>query len=728
MDHNQHNLQNAPAVSTMEVQKLTDWTKEPTVLDLKDDLQAAKPSHDDQSRKIGHWNDLRNITGTVKMGKIKGRSSVQPKLIRRQAEWRYSALSEPFLSSDKLFNVDPRTFEDKFAADQNELLLNYQFDTKLNKVNFIDEYIRTNVDEGTAVTRVGWERITEPRMKEVPIFQYMSIVHEEEMQMLQQAAQMKEENPNGYLDLPEELRASVDYMAETGTPVSASIVGTEQVQEDKIIENHPTVEILHPDNVFLDPTANGDYTKANFIVISYETSKAELIKDGRFKNLDHVNWSANSVLAEPDHYSSTPLDYATKDDLRKKVVAYEYWGNIDIEGKDTLTPITATWIGDTMVRMALNPFPDQKPPFVISTYLPVKRKVFGEPDAEILEDNQAILGALTRGMVDSMGRSANAQQGFSKNFLDVTNKRRFDAGKDYEFNQGSDPRTNIYQHTYPEIPQSAVTMINLQNQEAEALSGVKAFAGGVSGDSYGDVATGIKGALDASSKREMNILRRMASGIRAIGSKIAAMNAVFLSEEEVVRVTNKKFVPVRREDLKGNFDLKVDISTAEVDEQKSNDLGFMLQTMGPKMAPAMSQMILGEIADLKRMPVLAEQIRRFKPEPDPMEEQLKMLEMEKLKMEVAKLQSEVELNNARAMEVETEAVLQKIEAENESNGINHKRALQIQKGQANGNASLEVTKSLLKPTKEGEKAPDVETAIGYNQLAKMLDTPAPQPE
>ncbi|MBL4703245.1 MAG: hypothetical protein JKY54_01910 [Flavobacteriales bacterium] len=712
----------------MEVQKLTDWTKEPTVLDLKDDLQAAKPSHDDQSRKIGHWNDLRNITGTVKMGKIKGRSSVQPKLIRRQAEWRYSALSEPFLSSDKLFNVDPRTFEDKFAADQNELLLNYQFDTKLNKVNFIDEYIRTNVDEGTAVTRVGWERITEPRMKEVPIFQYMSIVHEEEMQMLQQAAQMKEENPNGYLDLPEELRASVDYMAETGTPVSASIVGTEQVQEDKIIENHPTVEILHPDNVFLDPTANGDYTKANFIVISYETSKAELIKDGRFKNLDHVNWSANSVLAEPDHYSSTPLDYATKDDLRKKVVAYEYWGNIDIEGKDTLTPITATWIGDTMVRMALNPFPDQKPPFVISTYLPVKRKVFGEPDAEILEDNQAILGALTRGMVDSMGRSANAQQGFSKNFLDVTNKRRFDAGKDYEFNQGSDPRTNIYQHTYPEIPQSAVTMINLQNQEAEALSGVKAFAGGVSGDSYGDVATGIKGALDASSKREMNILRRMASGIRAIGSKIAAMNAVFLSEEEVVRVTNKKFVPVRREDLKGNFDLKVDISTAEVDEQKSNDLGFMLQTMGPKMAPAMSQMILGEIADLKRMPVLAEQIRRFKPEPDPMEEQLKMLEMEKLKMEVAKLQSEVELNNARAMEVETEAVLQKIEAENESNGINHKRALQIQKGQANGNASLEVTKSLLKPTKEGEKAPDVETAIGYNQLAKMLDTPAPQPE
>ncbi|WP_423790334.1 portal protein [Listeria monocytogenes] len=36
-----------------------------------------------------------------------GRSKVKPKLIRRQAEWRYASLSEPMLSAEKLFDVAP---------------------------------------------------------------------------------------------------------------------------------------------------------------------------------------------------------------------------------------------------------------------------------------------------------------------------------------------------------------------------------------------------------------------------------------------------------------------------------------------------------------------------------------------------------------------------------------------------------------------------------------------
>src|SRR5690606_39118291 len=128
--------------------------------------------------------------------------------------------------------------------------------------------------------------------------------------------------------------------------------------------------------------------------------------------------------------------------------------------------------------------------------------------------------------------------------------------------------------------QSAIVMLQMQNQEAEALTGVKAFSGGLSGDAYGEVATGIKSVLDAATKREMAILRRLASGLVQVGKKICAMNAIFLSETEVVRVTNEQFVEVRREDLAGNFDLKVDISTAEVDNNKAQDLAFMLQTMG----------------------------------------------------------------------------------------------------------------------------------------------------
>ena len=89
--------------------RLTDWKKEPSVSDLRADLDAARPEHDSKISKINHWNSVLKVEGKSKPPKIKGRSSVQPRLVRRQAEWRYSALTEPFLSNQKLFSVTPVT-------------------------------------------------------------------------------------------------------------------------------------------------------------------------------------------------------------------------------------------------------------------------------------------------------------------------------------------------------------------------------------------------------------------------------------------------------------------------------------------------------------------------------------------------------------------------------------------------------------------------------------------
>ena len=94
-------MENEQAPSS-DVVRLTDWAKEPDIKDLKFDLENARPSHQLQMGKIAHWNNLMKISGASKIKPKPGRSSVQPKLIRRQAEWRYSALSEPFLGSNKI--------------------------------------------------------------------------------------------------------------------------------------------------------------------------------------------------------------------------------------------------------------------------------------------------------------------------------------------------------------------------------------------------------------------------------------------------------------------------------------------------------------------------------------------------------------------------------------------------------------------------------------------------
>ena len=714
------------AVNPAMAPAITDWANEPDVRTLKEDLEASKSSHDTHVTNVQRWRDLMAGKGKAAPKKVPGRSSVQPKLIRRQAEWRYSALTEPFLGSDKIFDVDPVTFEDEDAAKQNELVLNWQFRTKINRVRFVDEFVRTNVDEGSAVVRVGWARQTIKVKEEVAQFTFVMPESEQDVAMLEQAILLQRENPREYNDLPEELRAAVDFFEETQQPSIAIRSGTQMVEVEKVVDNRPTLELVAPENVYIDPSCGGDLNKAMFVIVSFETSKAELLKAGdRYKNLEYVNWENASVLATTDHESKTPQTFNFKDTLRKRIVAYEYWGYYDVDGNDTLTPIVATWVGDTMIRMERNPFPDERPPFVVTNYMPIKRELMGEPDAELLEDNQNILGALTRGMIDLMGRSANSQQGMAKGMLDPLNRRRYENGQDYEFNPNMNPAQNIIEHKYPEIPTSAYNMLQLQNQEAEALTGVKSFSGGMSGEAYGDVAAGIRGVLDASSKREMAILRRLAKGMTEIGEKMIAMNGEFLSEEEVVRVTNSEFVKVKREDLAGNFDLTVDISTAEVDNQKAQDLGFMLQTIGPNMDFSMTQMILAEIADLKRMPALAERIRKFKPTPDPLIEKAKELEVLKLQKEIEKIQSDIDKNRAETVKKYAEADKTNLDVVEQETGTKHERDMEKQKGQAEGNQNLEVTKALLKTRKNsmgGEEPGNVEAAIGWNEMSKRLPT------
>lgn len=702
--------------------KLTNWNNEPSIYDLKNDFTLAQSFHDEQETKIHHWRNVINVEGEAAPKKMEGRSSVQPRLIRRQAEWRYSALSEPFLNTDKIFRVLPRTFEDEEAAMQNEILLNYQFDTKLHKVKFIDDVIRTTVNDGTCIIRTGWDRVTKTVEKEVPVYEYYEDNSPEYLQVLQQAQAIFEQNPREFEEqVPEEVKQALTYLNETGLTTRVVVSGFQVVEDEELVTNQPVAEIINNANVYLDPTCDGNIDRAMFIIVSFETNKAELVKQNRYKNLNQVNWDSSSYDADGQHETTSDTSFKFNDTPRKKVVAYEYWGYYDIHGTDELVPIVATWIGDTIIRMEENPYPDRKLPFIFIPYLPLIRSAYGEPDAALLEDNQRIMGALTRGMIDLLGKSANGQQGMAKGMLDSINQRKFDAGDNYQFNPGFNPLQSYIEHKYPEVPQSAFLLLQLQNQEAEALTGIKSFSGGISGDAYGQVAAGIRGALDSASKREMAILRRIARGICEVGERFIAMNSEFLSDKEVVRITNRKYIPINREDLKGNFDLKVDIATAEMDNAKAQDLGFMLQTIGPNLDPTLTTTILAEIAELKRMPALAEKLRRWQPQPDPAAEQMKQLQLQEQELKNQKLQSEVMLNQSKAQDIDTQSQINIMDAQQEFNGTKHQRDMEKQSAQAEANKSLEVTKSLLKPIKEGESAPDTQAALGYNYLSKRYN-------
>jgi hypothetical protein len=669
----------------------TNWNNEPTVRDLKQDLEDAKPTHDNQVSKIRVWLDNLNITGTAKRPKVKGRSSITPKLIRKQAEWRYASLSEPFLDTEDIFNTDPVTHEDKDGAIQNGLVLNNQFNTKIDKVNFIDEYVRTAVDEGTVICRVGWDFEEEKRTVEEPVIGWVPSQNPEVLQMFQQIHDMALTSPQNIMQLSPEERAFYEASLVNGVPVEEGEVGTREVEKLVTVKNHPTVEVCDYRNIISDPSCKGDLEKARFIIYSFETSLSELKKEGKYKNLDKINIENSSVLNEADHATAEEIgDFNFSDKPRKRFVAFEYWGFWDINGDGMVQPIVATWVGNTLIRLEENPFPDKQLPFISAQYLPVRKSIYGEPDGELLEDNQEIIGAVTRGMIDIMGRSANGQVGTKKGALDITNRRKFDKGMDYEFNSNEDPRQAIFMHTYPEIPRSAEFMLGMQNAEAESLTGVKAFSNGITGNALGDTVGGQINALDATAKRELGILRRLAKGIKKIGRKFMSMNGEFLEEEEIIRITNGEFVKIRRDDLAGYFDLKLTISTAEADDAKAKELSFMLQTMGNNMDAEMSQMILADIARLRKMPELEKKIKDYTPQPDPVAQEKAILEVELLKAQIANEGAKAQENTvdvdlktaktkveqAKARNLESKSDLQDLDFLETETGTKHSRDLE----------------------------------------------------
>lgn len=685
-------------------ERLVDWKNPPKLADLKADLLEAKPFHDAHKSKVLQWLDNLRVEGSAKPKSPKGNSAIQPKLIRKQAEWRYPALSDPFLSSPDVFNVYPVSWEDTRAAAQNQALLNYQFNTRIDKVKFVDDYVRAAVDEGTVIVRVGWEFEEELYEDDFPQVQYQ--VNPAVAPLHEELARKKAESPSEYeLDVPEELKMAHEMTIEQGVPVEPIITGYQRETRSRIVKNQPTVEVCDINNVIVDPTCNGDLDKASFVIFSFEANVAMLKKDGKYKNLDKIGTKNHSVLADPDHSSSTPnSNFQFRDKTRQKFVVYEYWGYWDIDGSGVLKPIVAAWVDDVLIRLEENPFPDRKVPFVMVPYLPKRKALYGEPDGELLEDNQKILGAVTRGMIDLMAKSANGQTGIRKDMLDTTNRRRFDQGQDYEFNANVDPRQGVHMHTYPEIPASAQFMVQMQNMEAESLTGVKAFTGGISGAGLGDTAAGVRGALDAASKRELAILRRLSNGIIKIGRKIIAMNREFLSEKEVVRVTNEEFVVVRRDDLPGNFDLRLSISTAEEDNNKAQELAFMLQTMGNSVDASMSRMLLAEIAKLRKMPELAKRIETFQPQPDPLQQRMQELQVQLLE---AQLQNELAqaqdrqasaqqklaqggLNQAKAMNLQADTDKKNLDYIEQESGVTQERALQLHGEQARSQAKLKL--------------------------------------
>lgn len=580
---------------------------------LKADLKAAEILKREQDTAIYKWRAEYN--GEPYGNEQKGKSAIVSRDIKKQSEWQHATIVDPFVSTSDVIKCTPITFEDTQAARQNELLLNTQFCRKFDRYNFMSKAVKVLDQEGTLVVQTGWDY----EDKEVTTMAEMVITDE----------------------------------------YGREVIVEQEVTETVVVKNQPTAKVCRNHDVYIDPTCQDNLDNAQFVIYRYETDMSTLKKDGRYKNLDKVS---NASIDDYD-YTNTPADptyFKFNDEPRKKIIVYEYWGNYDVDGDGIAEPIVCSWIKDTIIRLQSNPYPDGKPPFIVVPFNSIPFKIHGEANAELIGDNQKVKTAIIRGIIDNMAQSNNGQVAVRKGALDQINRKKFIAGQNFEFNGTPN---DFWQGSYNAIPGSAFDMIGLMNNEIESITGTKSFSGGINAGALGATATGARGALDATATRRMNIVRNIAENlVKPLMRKWMSYNAEFLEDEEVIRVTNEQFVPVKRDDLEGRVDLDISISTAEDNAAKSQELSFLLQTLGPNEDPAIRRNIMADIMELMRMPEQAKRIREYQPQPDPMQEQLKQLELQRIMLENKKLEAEIADKMARANENTIDAELKKNKA------------------------------------------------------------------
>ncbi len=633
-------------------------SKKKLISELKADLRAADVNKTYLDGNRNKW--VSEYEGKPYGNEEKGKSQIVSRDIKKSAEWQRASLLDPFVSSKEMVRCDPVTWEDKPGAEQAEQLLNYQFCRVFPRYNFMSNSIKVLQREGTVVVRTSWETVEEEVEEIVP----------GEINLVDaQIAQMQ----------------GVPYMP----PMEVQKVM-------KKVVNKPNAEVIDNLDLWVDPTCVNSIENAQFVIHRFESNLSMLKQDGRYENLEAVDkW-----LSDGDDYDSlyperdASNEFKFSDTPRKKVYVYEYWGNYDINEDGIAEPIVCTWVGETVIRLEENPYPDQKIPFVSCAFSANPFAITGSANADLISPQQKIKTAIQRAVIDNMAQSTNGQKGFRVGTLDLLNKKRFLNGKNFEY---KGEKQDFFEGTFNSIPSSVLDFFNMTTYDIEGLTGIKSFSnGGLGGASLGNTATGAQGVLDATARRELDIVRNISENlVKPLLRKWLDYSAEFMDEEEVIRITNDEFVQIKRDDLNSSVDIDISVSTAENDSAKAQEIAFMLQTIGPNEDPGIRKMLLSELFRLRQMPEMAKQIEEYQPQPDPIEARLRELE-------VAYREAEINDKNARAEENKVDMSLKSAKARNENTkaDLNDQTFLDKEDGV---DRSYEMMKELNKQTHEKEK-------------------------
>lgn len=587
---------------------------------LSQDYEYSKSFNDEWHRLIDKWTD--EYMGRPYGNEDKDKSSIVSRDIKKHSEWLQASILDPFTSTPDIIKCTAGTPQSLKAAKNAELILNTQFCRQFNRYNFLTRALKVMDIEGTCVIKTGWEFLEDER----------EITYKETVPLL---------DPNTGMPMIDPMTGQPPTDPNTGQPYTQEI--TYKKTEKVRIIDRPTAVVVRNRDVYIDPSCNGDFSNMQFIVHEYETDLSTLKSDGRFKNVDKIQprgrTNDRSFIGDYSNNFNTGDYFDFNDKVRRKVTVREYWGNYDMDGDGIAEPIVCAWVDNIVIRLEENPYPDKKPPFIITPVLPVPFQLIGESNAELLGNTQKLKTSILRGIIDNLAASNNAQIGIRKDALDEENRDLMLAGRNFEFNPGT-TQNDFFTGNYNQLPSSIFNVLQMLDQDAMAITGINTYGTNQTTDLMGQNPASSRGVLDGGNLRKLMVVKNISENlIKPLMRKWLEYDAELLPEESIFRITadQENFEIIRRDDLYGQIDIDLQISTNEDNAAKARELAFLLQTIGPNEDPNVRKMIMSEIARLHKMYDLANSIENYQPQPDPMQQELMQAQIENLKAQTQEL-------------------------------------------------------------------------------------------
>ena len=620
---------------------------------IEHDISGARTMHDDQMSKISEWISAYN--GDKIGNEDDNTSNMVWKLIKKQGESLIANLSKPFLGAHEIADLTPLTDKDTIKTPIYSKVLNHFWAKETNSNKLIKSISRLIVKEGTCFIRAGWEK----------------------------RADVKEQIVPG--DIPPAL---IDKLKSKGAEIQHMDDGKIKIIKKNILVNKPTAKPLRLEDCYFDPTADS-FEEIQFFSFDYITSISELRKQPHLYTKEAVD-KLERMIDEQDDNQTGSLEeshmynrYAFKssNNLRKKIRLNEYWGELDIDNSGITEPamaVTAKY-GDSRVLMRAekNKLPFKSKPFVCIPLIDKEFSVYGDALAELISDEQKFYTSIVRGIIDNMSNSNNGTKFIRKGALDTINFQRMQDGERVvEVNTNESINAVLMDGTFNQLPGDVYNTLSIIEAQAESLTGVSKMLQGIPGTEMKAASSNFSAMMSQSQIRLLDVTTSLTTGLRKLFYMWLSMSMEYLTDEEIQHITGL-YIPELKvketrkiaadmgidqlpeetkqkammliieevndmfnmKDLK--YDIEMKVGTDGLKDIKISHMNMLMQQAGNLIQlgvvpPKVMGMLFSDMADAMDRPDISREVKNFKHQPDPMQQEMAKAELDKTKAEGAK--------------------------------------------------------------------------------------------